>query len=88
MKIYLFRALSIALVILFVQGCSKVTMANYDRVEMGMIKSDVELILGKPDQCEAVIGTHTCVWGDQEGKHIKVNFIADRAAIITQDGLE
>ncbi|TRY30067.1 DUF3862 domain-containing protein [Aliiglaciecola sp. M165] len=71
-----------------IAGCSKVTLANYDRVEMGMIKSDVELILGEPAQCESVIGTHSCVWGDIEGTHIKVNFIADRAAVITQDGLK
>lgn len=88
MKKYVFKGLSIAALVLLLPACSKVTMANYDRVEMGMIKSDVELILGKPDQCEAVIGTHTCVWGDQGSKHIKVNFIADRAAIITQEGLD
>ncbi|GAA0851977.1 hypothetical protein GCM10009114_00720 [Aliiglaciecola litoralis] len=81
--------MSILLLSIFMlQGCSKVTWANYDRVEMGMIKSDVEMILGKPDQCEAVIGTHSCIWGEQDGKFIKVSFIADRAAVITHGGLK
>lgn len=70
------------------QGCSKVTLANYDRVEMGMIKSDVEMILGDPDQCEAVIGTYSCIWGQPDDKYIKVSYIAHRAAVITQGGLK
>lgn len=88
MKLKLLNVMVMGSVCALLAGCSKVTLANYDRVEMGMIKSDVELILGEPEQCESVIGTYSCVWGDAEGTHIKVNFIADRAAVITQDGLK
>ncbi|MFA3790295.1 DUF3862 domain-containing protein [Aliiglaciecola sp. SL4] len=82
-KIIMFSGISILLA-----GCSKVTLENYDRVEMGMIKSDVEMILGKADNCEAVIGTHSCIWGNEEEKYIKVSFIMDRAAVITKKGLD
>ncbi|GAA6183326.1 MULTISPECIES: DUF3862 domain-containing protein [Alteromonadaceae] len=82
------KLIMFSIVCVFLAGCSKVTYANYDRVEMGMIKSDVEMILGKADNCEAVIGTHSCIWGNEEDKYIKVSFIMDRAAVITQKGLK
>ncbi|MDO6692515.1 DUF3862 domain-containing protein [Aliiglaciecola sp. 3_MG-2023] len=82
-KLIMFSSISILLV-----GCSKVTLENYDRVEMGMVKSDVEMILGKADNCEEVIGTYSCIWGNEEEKYIKVSFIMDRAAIITKKGLD
>jgi hypothetical protein len=84
----LFKIVIISCAVFGLQACSKVTLANYDRVEMGMIKSDVEIILGEPDQCEAVIGTQSCVWGEQDGANIKVSFIAHRAAVITHSGLK
>ncbi|GAC14820.1 hypothetical protein GLIP_2192 [Aliiglaciecola lipolytica E3] len=55
---------------------------------MGMIKSDVEMILGKSEDCKVVIGTYTCIWGNEEDKYIKVSFIMDRAAVITHKGLK
>lgn len=81
-------SLAIAAVVIALQGCSKVTKANYERIEMGMIKSDVEMVLGEPTECESVIGTYSCIWGEPDGKHIKINFIGNRAAVFSHKGLE
>lgn len=80
--------ISLIVAFLMLQGCSKLTKVNYDKIEMGMVKSDVEMVLGKADQCEEMIGTYSCVWGDLEGKHIKINFIGGRAAVFSHEGLE
>ena len=82
------KCMAIMVLLIAAQACSKVTKSNYDKVEMGMVKSDVEMVLGKPNQCEQVVGTYSCVWGDLEGTHIKINFIADRAAVFTHQGLK
>lgn len=71
---------------LFLSACSKVTQENYDKVETGMSRADVELILGKATNCSQALGTASCVWGD-DNKYIKVKFVADNAALISANGL-
>ncbi|WJG07664.1 DUF3862 domain-containing protein [Aliiglaciecola sp. LCG003] len=82
------KCIAIVGLLMTVQACSKLTKSNYDKIEMGMIRSDVEMVLGKPEQCEQVVGTFSCVWGDQDGTYIKINFIADRAAVFKHKGLK
>jgi len=87
----IFRVVVFTLVttaILLISGCSKITQVNYDKIEMGMVKSDIEIVLGAADSCDQLFGTYTCVWGDLEGRHIKIRFIAGRASVFSHDGLE
>ncbi|HLF96133.1 MAG TPA: hypothetical protein VI457_03235 [Methylococcaceae bacterium] len=67
-------------------GCSKVTQENYDKLKMGQTYGDVEAILGKPDQCEAVLVAKNCRWG-KEPKVITVNFVGDKVILFTSSGL-
>ncbi len=78
----------LAFAVVYLVGCSKITRQNYDKIEMGMPRSDVEMVLGKPTNCEKVIGTYSCIWGDPDSKYIKINFIGGRASVFTHQGLD
>lgn len=80
----LFLVLAIALTAL--SGCSRVNRENYERLKMGQTYSEVESILGKPDQCEAVLVAKSCRWG-QEPKSISVNFVGEKVILFTATGL-
>lgn len=87
----LFRVSLFALVttaILLLSGCSKLTKVNYEKIEMGMVKSDIEIVLGPADSCDKLFGSYTCIWGDPKGKYIEIRFIVGRASVFSHDGLE
>ncbi|KGK00643.1 hypothetical protein [Thalassotalea sp. ND16A] len=73
--------------IMLLSACSKLTKDNYQQLEVGMSEGEVKAILGSADNCSQNIGTLTCVWGDEESKHIKVRFIADAAITFSNNGL-
>lgn len=77
-----------AAVALFLTGCSKLTTENYDKLKMGMAVEEVESIIGGADNCSESLGTKTCVWGNEDAKHIKVSFVADNAVAFSNDGLK
>ncbi len=83
-----FNCVLVAAAVLVLGGCSKVTKQNYDKIEMGMTRPDVEMILGNDANCEQQIGTYSCLWGDPDGKYIKINFIGGRAVVFTHQGLD
>ncbi len=74
-------------VILALAACSKLNKDNYEQLEVGMDQKKVESILGSADNCSENLGTLTCIWGDEDGKHIKVRFVADAAIVFTNSGL-
>lgn len=87
----IFRAVlfaSVTVAVILLSGCSKLTKVNYDKIEMGMVKSDIEIVLGPADSCDRLFGTFTCIWGDSDGKYIEIRFIAGRASVFSHDGLE
>jgi hypothetical protein len=71
---------------LLLAACSKVTQDNYDKVESGMSRAEVEAIIGNATKCKEALGAASCVWGD-DNKYIKVKFVADIAAIVSSNGL-
>lgn len=73
---------------LLITACSKVTMENYDKLEVGMSQQQVKSVLGKPDVCEEKFGTNSCLWGDKSTRFIKVSFIADKAVFFEKGALE
>lgn len=73
--------------ILLLAACSKLTKENYDKLEVGMSQKEVNAIIGSSDNCSTTLGTLSCVWGDEQGKHIKVRFIADAAVTFSNNGL-
>lgn len=81
------RYIFMVLVMFFMVGCSNVSKANYDKIEMGMPYTKVIDILGKADKCDALAGMSNCTWGDE--KHfIKVQFIADKVMLMQSQGVE
>ena len=60
----------------FTSGCSKVTMENYEKLEMGMEYSEVTALLGNPNSCTESIVVKSCIWGN-ETKNIKLINVND-----------
>ncbi|MBI1175013.1 MAG: hypothetical protein GC139_07075 [Sideroxydans sp.] len=71
---------AIILLALLVSACSKLTQANYDKVETGMAFDEVSAILGTPDSCSETLGVKKCTWGDEQ-KHVNINFVADKVML-------
>ncbi|MCG7534870.1 DUF3862 domain-containing protein [Pseudoalteromonas sp. OOF1S-7] len=68
-------------------ACSKVSMENYDKIEVGMDKTELEQILGSADQCEEKTLHTNCTWGN-DSKHIKVTLVSDKVTLYSKKGLE
>ncbi|NOU49209.1 outer membrane protein assembly factor BamE [Pseudoalteromonas sp. JBTF-M23] len=81
------KKLLVGAAILTLVGCSKVTMENYNKVKVGMDKTEIEAILGSADKCEEKTLHTNCTWGN-EGKHIKVTLVSDKVTLYTKQGLE
>lgn len=87
MKRYI-HILAIAVFTLFLASCSKLNMENYDRLKMGMEQKEVENIIGSPTNCEDSVGSRSCIWGSEDGKFVKINFVGGKAVLFNHDGLE
>lgn len=74
--------------LLLLTGCSKLTKENYQQLKAGMSYEEVTAIIGKATRCEDSLGTNRCVWGDENGTHVKINFISDTALLFSQKGLQ
>ena len=67
-------------------ACSKVSLENYKKIEVGMDKAEVEAILGSADNCvEKTLHTN-CVWGD-ESKNIEITLVSDKVTIYSKHGI-
>ncbi|WP_341504037.1 DUF3862 domain-containing protein [Gallaecimonas sp. GXIMD4217] len=68
-------------------GCSKVTVENYNKLEVGMSYSEVESLLGSPDQCsDAVLSARSCDWVSGD-KKITIKIVSDKVAFYNAEGL-
>ena len=82
------RALIMLCLALFLVGCSKLTMENYNKLKVGMKYDEVTSLIGSPDSCDEQLGTRRCLWGKEDGQHIKVNFINEAAVLYSHKGLK
>ena len=80
------RITIIALFLLILTACSKVTRENYQKLELGMSWQEVVQLLGEPDQCEALLNAKSCVWKEGD-KSITVRFIGDEVILFSSEGL-
>ena len=83
MKLFL---LALLIALFFTAGCSKVSMDNYDKLEVGMQYSEVSALLGKPNGCTESIGVKSCIWGNKT-RNITVNFLGDQTVVFSSTGL-
>lgn len=77
-------AIGLALVLL---GCSKLTLENYNQLEAGMAYDDVTALLGKPAQCDDVLGVRNCTWGD-ETRSVSVSFVGGKVLLFSATNLK
>lgn len=68
-------------------ACSKLTQDNYDQVKAGMTYDEVTRILGTATHCDEAVGTKSCLWGD-DAKNIKITFLAGRATVFSNQGIQ
>lgn len=71
---------------LLLAACSKVNNENYEVLSVGMDYSDVETLLGSPDECDETLGMKQCTWGN-DTKNINIKFVADKVTIYSKKGL-
>ena len=67
-------------------ACSKVSLENYEKIEVGMDKAEVEAILGSADNCVEKSLHTNCVWGD-ESKNIEITLVSDKVTIYSKHGI-
>ncbi|QPG04590.1 DUF3862 domain-containing protein [Salinimonas marina] len=81
------NALLVAGLLLLLSGCSKLTRENYQKLEPGMSQQEIEQVLGEAQACSKMMGALNCRWGDEDGKFIKVVFMADKAVAFSYENL-
>ena len=78
----------------YITGCGKVTMENYDKINTGMTLAEVESILGKGEAesgggvavGDLALSGKAIMWGN-DTKHIKITFANDKVTMKVQKGL-
>jgi hypothetical protein len=81
------KIVALLAVLALLGACSKLTQDNYNQVKAGMTYEEVTAILGSATHCDEAIGTKSCRWGDDE-KNIKITFLADRATVFSNHGIQ
>jgi hypothetical protein len=84
MKIRTVLALGLLLAML---GCSRLTLENYSKINVGMGYDEVVQLLGSPDRCDDVMGVRNCLWGDEQ-RAINVNFVAGKVLLFSSSNLQ
>ena len=51
-----------------------------------MTYEEVVDILGKAQECDSAVGVTNCKWGN-DGKYIKIKFVADKVILFSSKGL-
>jgi hypothetical protein len=68
-------------------ACSRLTPESYSKLEVGMPYDEVVSLMGKPAECNAVVNTKSCRWGDDK-KHVDLKIIGESVIFITAKGLD
>lgn len=80
-KNILLTALLLALV-----GCSKLTLENYGKIQVGMPEDEVFTLIGKPDKCDDIMGIRNCAWASGD-RSVNVSFAAGKVLLFTSQNL-
>ncbi|MEC5398339.1 hypothetical protein [Uliginosibacterium sp. H1] len=73
--------------LLALSACSKLTLANYDKVQLGMSFDEVKALIGEPGECSDALMVRNCVWREGEAS-VSVSFVGNKATIFTADKLK
>lgn len=67
-------------------GCNKLTMENYQKIELGLEYGAVVEILGQPDHCSEVLLVRNCLWGNEK-KNINVSFLNNQVILFSSSNI-
>jgi hypothetical protein len=84
MKHYHLLGLSL---ILALMGCSKLTLENYSKINVGTPYNDVVKLLGKPASCDDAMGIRSCEWTNGTAS-VHVNFVGGEALLFSSSNLK
>ena len=84
MKIKTALGMSLLLALL---ACSKLTLENYNKLEVGMSYDEVVGLIGAPEKCDDVMGLRSCTWGDEK-LSVNVNFAGDKVLLFSSHNLK
>lgn len=84
MRIRCLCAMGLLLVML---GCSKVTLDNYNKINVGMSYDEVTQLIGAPEKCADVMGLRNCQWGDEK-RFINVSFVGGKVLLFASSNLQ
>lgn len=84
MRIRSLCAMGLLLVML---GCSKVTLDNYNKINVGMSYDEVTQLIGAPEKCDDVMGLRNCQWGDEK-RSINVSFVGGEVLLFASSNLQ
>jgi len=81
------KSLLLALLLpLALAACSKLTLDNYSKIQVGMTDKDVYALIGKPDKCDDVMVLRNCTWTSGD-KTVNVSFTADKVLLFSSQNL-
>ena len=76
----------IAIMLLMLSACSRLTEANYAKLKSGMTYDEVTQILGRADRCDEAIAIKHCVWGSEQSS-ITAEFVGGKALMFTSNNI-
>lgn len=80
-------ALALSGVAMLLGGCDRVTLENYEKLEVGMPYDEVVTIVGEPSNCDSIVNTKSCRWG-KDDKHIDAKIVGESVIFLSAEGLE
>lgn len=80
------RIVLTAMLVILLAACSKLDREHYQQLKMGMSYEEVSALLGKADRCDDLLGTASCIWGDEQ-KNITVAFVGGKAVLFGAVGI-
>jgi hypothetical protein len=81
------RPLLATLLLLSLLGCSKLTMDNYMQIKVGMTYDEVVKLIGKPENCDDLLGLRNCSWSHASSS-VKVSFAGDKVLLFSSSNLK
>lgn len=81
-----FKCVALFLSLGLLNGCSKLTPENFDKIKTETGYAQVVELLGEPSRCDTLVIAKSCVWEDGK-KKIDIKFVADKVVLASSSGL-
>ncbi len=73
--------------VLFLWGCTRLTLDNYNKITMGMDYTAVTALIGTPKTCDDVMGMRHCHWGDDKSG-VDISFAGNKVLLFSAENLQ